>query len=195
MLDTSISVRLMPSIKGGDNFTTHNTRVMELPPGQRWTHPWSGEAAHQTPKKRNKIDLPDERNRENAGLEDPGAPTPTPGASSSQQSPAPHTLGAGTTTLAERHPSPRPSRNHPTHNPPGTCSTAPATQSPTPPTPPAENFSPPPLSNCWSSTTPNTSPAVPPSKKITPATAVHVPLAQHVEQALGAANIPHYLSI
>ena len=115
-------------------------------------HPWSGEAAHQTPKKRNKIDLPDERNRENAGLEDPGAPTPTPGASSSQQSPAPHTLGAGTTTLAERHPSPRPSRNHPTHNPPGTCSTAPATQSPTPPTPPAENFSPPPLSNCWSST-------------------------------------------
>ena len=34
MLDTSInaSVRLMPSIKERDNFTTHNTRVMELPP-------------------------------------------------------------------------------------------------------------------------------------------------------------------
>ena len=39
MLDTSINVRLMPSIKGGDNFTTHNIRVMELPPGQRWKHP------------------------------------------------------------------------------------------------------------------------------------------------------------
>ena len=40
MLDTSIkAVRLMPSIKGGDNFTTHNIRVMELPPGQRWKHP------------------------------------------------------------------------------------------------------------------------------------------------------------